>query len=121
MNTTPQPHPAAGGAAVEGPRRIQLRRTKGWRKPAGVVVVARPGRWGNPYRVAIAAAGYQAAKDPRHAVDLFTDLVAASPTFRAMVRAELAGRDLACWCPVDRPCHADVLLRIANSESATHA
>jgi len=29
-------------------------------------------------------------------------------------RHELAGRDLACWCPLDQPCHADVLLEIAN-------
>jgi hypothetical protein len=27
---------------------------------------------------------------------------------------ELAGRDLACWCPLDQPCHADVLLELAN-------
>jgi len=33
-------------------RRVQLRRTKGWRKPPGAVVVARPTRWGNPYGVA---------------------------------------------------------------------
>lgn len=36
------------------------------------------------------------------------------------VRRELAGADLACWCPLDDgegqpvPCHADVLLEIAN-------
>ncbi len=30
------------------------------------------------------------------------------------VRRELAGRDLACWCPLDGPCHADVLLEVAN-------
>ncbi|MFD6517632.1 DUF4326 domain-containing protein [Rhodococcus sp. NPDC060176] len=29
--------------------------------------------------------------------------------------AELAGKDLACWCPLDQPCHADVLLEIANN------
>jgi hypothetical protein len=29
----------------------------------------------------------------------------------------LAGRDLACWCPLDQPCHADVLLAIANGGS----
>lgn len=33
------------------PRRIQLRRTKGWRKPEGAIVVARPSKWGNPFRV----------------------------------------------------------------------
>ena len=30
-----------------------------------------------------------------------------------LIRA-LKGRDLACWCPLDQPCHADVLLEIAN-------
>ncbi|WP_165368501.1 DUF4326 domain-containing protein [Serinicoccus sediminis] len=30
------------------------------------------------------------------------------------IRDELAGRDLACWCPLDEPCHADVLLKLAN-------
>ena len=35
----------------------------------------------------------------------------------AEIRRELSGRDLACWCPVDQPCHADVLLELANSEA----
>lgn len=41
----------------------------------------------------------------------------------AVVRSELAGKDLACWCPlVDAqgnpvPCHADVLLELANAEA----
>lgn len=30
------------------------------------------------------------------------------------VRLNLRGKDLACWCPLDQPCHADVLLAIAN-------
>ena len=30
------------------------------------------------------------------------------------LRRDLAGKDLACWCPLDRPCHADVLLELAN-------
>jgi hypothetical protein len=29
----------------------------------------------------------------------------------------LAGRDLACWCPLDQPCHADVLIELANQEA----
>ena len=36
---------------VSAAKRIQLRRTKGWRKPEGAVVVARPSKWGNPFRV----------------------------------------------------------------------
>lgn len=30
------------------------------------------------------------------------------------IRRELAGKNLACWCPLDQPCHADVLLELAN-------
>lgn len=37
--------------------------------------------------------------------------------FREAVET-LRGRDLACWCPLDQPCHADVLLAIANGPSA---
>jgi hypothetical protein len=30
------------------------------------------------------------------------------------LQEDLAGKDLACWCPITEPCHADVLLEIAN-------
>jgi hypothetical protein len=80
------------------PTRVQLRRTKGWRKPEGAVVVARPTKWGNPHRVR--------AEEPADAVERYrADLVAG----RLRV-----GVDLACWCRPDRPCHADVLLAVAN-------
>jgi hypothetical protein len=88
---------------------VQLRRTKGWRKPDGAVVVARPSRWGNPYRVgpdrtaAEAVALYRA-----HVADRVDE-----------IRAELAGRDLCCWCPPSRPCHADVLLELADPAYGT--
>ena len=35
-----------------------------------------------------------------------------------ILHGELAGRDLACWCPLDQPCHADVLLELANGGAA---
>lgn len=35
-----------------------------------------------------------------------------------MAAAELAGRDLVCWCPLTEPCHVDVLLQIANEVAA---
>lgn len=31
-------------------------------------------------------------------------------------RSELRGKDLVCWCPLNQPCHADVLLRLANED-----
>ena len=98
------------------PRRIQFRRTKGWRKPAGAVSVARPTRWGNPLHVARKAGRGAAA----HAVSqyygllLFRDFPEFTVPTIDEIRKHLRGRDLACWCPLDWPCHADVLLRIAN-------
>ncbi|RNL66260.1 DUF4326 domain-containing protein [Nocardioides marmoriginsengisoli] len=39
------------------------------------------------------------------------------PISPEMARTELIGRDLVCWCPLDQPCHADVLLELANQEA----
>lgn len=92
------------------PRRIQLSRKKGWRKPEGAIVVARPTRWGNPFRVeGTATRASVVALFELHAIGVY-------PWTKQRLRHELGGRDLACWCPLDQPCHADVLLRLANSE-----
>ena len=91
------------------PQRIQLRRAKGWRKPANAVVVARPSRWGNPHRVDEVGRDAAIAAYER-------DLRAGRLQFSVEdVRRELRGRDLACWCSPDDRCHADVLLVIANA------
>jgi len=90
------------------PRRIQRRRSAGWRTPPGAVYVGRPSKWGNRYRIGIDV------RDAAHAVELYERWVDREGLHN-VIRAELAGRDLVCWCPPDSPCHADVLLRIANS------
>lgn len=91
------------------PQRVQLRRSKGWRKPEGTIVVARPSRWGNPFRVGLDG-------DRAQCVDRFRRALRNGHLAFTLddVRADLAGRDLACWCPLDEPCHADVLLDAAN-------
>jgi hypothetical protein len=99
------------------PRRVRLSRRRGWRKPDGVLVVARPSRWGNPHRIGDAHPVTGRPMTRAEAVELYErDLLADElPDVRLSdVRRELAGRDLACWCPLDGPCHADVLLRAAN-------
>jgi hypothetical protein len=124
------------------PHRIQLSRGKGWRKPFGAVVVARPSPWGNPFQV-----GAPGVPDRATAVELFRAAIiladhlegisaAAGPDdlSQAMahqslmmlmpgpvprlqaIRRHLRGKVLACWCPLDCPCHADVLLALANAE-----
>jgi hypothetical protein len=38
--------------------------------------------------------------------------------FAADARRVLRGKNLACWCKPGEPCHADVLLEIANREAS---
>lgn len=101
------------------PVRIQLRRTKGWRLPENTVVVARPSRWGNPYRAG-EEMHYGEYMTAEQAVKMFrrSALHDWSPGYADRARAELRGKNLACWCPLDQPCHADVLLELANEAKA---
>ncbi len=148
------------------PERIQLRRTKGWRKPEGAIVVSRPSRWGNWYvvrrnRIVVERhpeSGYATRIEPKgphwvvaetdkhgwdtgshwgtwdtkeaataFAVELYRRALEATyvdldgPLNREFYLGELRGHDLACWCPEGSPCHADVLLELANPTEATNA
>jgi hypothetical protein len=100
------------------PVRIQRKRTKGWRMPPGAVYVGRPSLWGNPYRKGESYFG-GSRTDSWDIVDLFRDECPrrAAWDYVGYVDwlAPLRGRDLVCWCPLDQPCHADVLLELANA------
>ncbi|MEN0652432.1 MULTISPECIES: DUF4326 domain-containing protein [Hyphobacterium] len=104
------------------PQRIQLSRKKGWRMPLNTVSVARrPHRsFGNPYTVAAAKAlGFTGTdKSLRQLVTgFFANALEKGFDCVSFHRAnieELRGKNLACWCPLDHPCHADVLLKLAN-------
>jgi hypothetical protein len=94
------------------PKRIQRKRTKGWKMPENTVYVGRPTKWGNPYLVNEGGFTRQAA------TELFRKFIDRCGGYTGLdpIREELRGKDLACWCPLDQPCHADVLLEIANQE-----
>ncbi len=99
-------------------KRIQRSRAKGWRMPAGAVYVGRPTRWGNPYVVGSENPVTGGIVDRTEAEGLFRmGAFIAGDEYAEEVQAELAGRDLVCWCPLSEPCHADVLLELANSVS----
>lgn len=126
---------------MSAPRRVQRSRTKGWRKPEGTVYVGRGSKWGNPLMVC------EMWPTAEQVVSLFRDLVDAGEAWWTTdegtqweqrnrwrlsakerewlnpetIRAELAGKDLMCWCPLDQPCHADVLLEIANASEGAAA
>ncbi|WP_293371525.1 DUF4326 domain-containing protein [Nevskia sp.] len=97
------------------PRRIQLRRTRNWRMPANTVKVSRPGPWGNPFRVG--DFGIPNAVEAVQRFRQWLDGRVVGPPVPEL--AELRGKNLACWCPLDQPCHADVLLELANAPKPT--
>src|SRR5437764_9779191 len=112
------PQSAAGSSRAEAgwelpkwtglmPVRLQRSRRRGARLPAGAIVVTRPTKWGNPHPLSLGRA--EAVR--RYHDDLLASRLAITV---ADVQRELRGKDLACYCPLDEPCHADVLLGVAN-------
>jgi hypothetical protein len=94
------------------PVRVQLSRRTGWRMPADTINVARPSAWGNPFRIGDAAPDGDVITSREEAVRLYRLHVVEPPNGHDY--EELRGKDLACWCPLDGPCHADVLMKRAN-------
>lgn len=91
------------------PKRIQRKRTKGWRMPEGAVYVGRPTAWGNRFRIDEGFSRESVIREYREFLNSDWAII-------ATIQARLRGKDLTCWCPLDQPCHADVLLEIANRE-----
>ena len=116
------------------PVRIQLSRRKGFNLQAvsiatnglPAVKVTRPGPWGNPFRVGsefcrpkMTPGGGQLSNtvvDADHAVRLYRRFTAREVHTQVEAYQKLRGKNLACFCPLDQPCHADVLIEIANSQ-----
>jgi hypothetical protein len=122
------------------PERIQRRRIKGWRMPAGAIYVGRPTKWGNPWGIGadglVLGPGMFFSADPdmtqQMIVAMYADWLELGNLAPALMTGgkylrlveqrqsiiealpDLRGHDLACWCPLDQPCHADVLLELAN-------
>ena len=95
--------------------------------PENTVKVCRPGKWGNPFRVADVLDHYDGDKIAAQAdcVRSFRRWIEEGetrsgddrPPLVSEIRRELAGKNLACWCKKGTPCHSDVLLELANSEN----
>ncbi len=105
--------------------------------PENTVSVTRPGRFGNPFTSPI-------VNDPNLSLKLFSEMAEGCwnpyllkgfsdhnvhqiyEAHRAwllrigkghpieIIRYELRGKNLACFCPLDQHCHADILLELAN-------
>jgi hypothetical protein len=94
------------------PKRIQRKRTRGWKMPPNTVYVGRPTPYGNPYVVGGKGGNTFAPvpDDAAMATRWFRE--SSEKLFKRYPEAfsALRGKNLACWCALDQPCHADVLL-----------
>jgi len=97
--------------------------------PPNTVSVTRPGKWGNPFVVGMVVPDewvmkldksdhfhfmkfeYGYIDNAHNAAILFEKYVVPK-----LDLSELRGKNLACWCKPGEPCHADVLLELANKD-----
>jgi hypothetical protein len=107
---------------MTAPIRVQLSRAKGWRMPPNTVKVDRSTPWGNPFTLSDAKeAGYIGTDDELLVMcvadfqGLFRDRPMAEALGYPTDLSPLRGKNLACWCKPGSPCHADVLLELANA------
>ena len=126
------------------PKRIQRKTTKGWRMPENTVYVGRGSKRGNKFRVggyfmmgdidpghrfamtcmeAIPEVGkedkrFTLIETPEQAVEWYKRYIELYPYSKKQL-LELKGKNLACWCDLDKPCHADVLLAILKGKQCT--
>lgn len=102
------------------PKRIQRKRTRGWKMPPNTVYVGRPSKWGNPFRLNLTTRhynGYGREDTDMSESEIRTYNLKKFSKYIKLAKLnieELKGKNLACWCPLDKLCHADILLKIAN-------
>jgi hypothetical protein len=113
------------------PVRLRLSRARGFNLQAHsrevnglpAIVVARPGFWGNPFvssEKGLAARTFRVWLTGSMRSSNMLGLRPIRSNLRGLRRVmceavpNLRSRNLACWCRLDQPCHADVLLELAN-------
>jgi hypothetical protein len=113
--------------------RVRLSRARGWRLPADAVKIDRSTPWGNPFMVGEHGSAADCVEAYRamlsgHSRAVGGPTIEAQRAYRAHFDAhwrDLVGKRLACWCALDRPCHADALAEAVatlqcRAEEAAH-
>lgn len=99
------------------PIRIQRKRTYGFdlkaeslsRNGLPYAIVLRPSKFGNPYRP-----GFAGVLTVETALESYRSFIKMWLETDPKCLEPLRGKNLVCWCKTDAPCHADILLELAN-------
>lgn len=83
--------------------------------PEGAISVARPSRWGNPFKVGDPHPVFGWPMSRAEVVSMFRAIVAPHALLIRSMDDGLRGHDLACYCQLTEPCHGDVWLELANA------
>lgn len=81
--------------------------------PPDTIYVGRPTKWGNPIKIGEWINGRKMSR--LDVVRWYREHITPDSQIGQDAKKELRGKNLACWCCLQDPCHADVLLEIANS------
>lgn len=108
------------------PIRIQRRRVKGWKMPENTVYVGSPSKWGNQFKIGDTITSKKMGIDVDYNLKLqvngqcvlafhyWLDNTNDGAKIKELAKNELQGKNLACFCALNQPCHADILLKVAN-------
>ena len=119
------------------PVRIQRKRVKGWKMPENTISVTRPGKWGNCFKIGgrykwgglsnkgidtliivmeahVPDDKFTTLETAEECIEWYEKYIYLRPGFIDKVKKELKGKNLACFCKEGHPCHAGILLKIAN-------
>lgn len=89
-------------------KRIQIQRKKGWRMPQGCVRIDRSTKWGNPFTVE--------EHGLNKCLKLYRTYIRWMLKHSFLFLSDICGKDLACWCALDAPCHGDILIELCAAK-----
>lgn len=110
-------------------KRIQRKRTKGYKMPDNAIYVGRPTKFGNPFQagkwyIPVDAClsnpfspEWKLCKTIEQSVELYREYIEREVKYKRLDLHELIGHNLACWCNLKNCCHADVLIEMINNLS----
>ena len=112
-------------------KRVQRKRVKGYKLPENTRCVNRGTKWGNPFKV-LFESGQWVVKDENgnyyggtflekeiaseKAVECYSQWIDGQIEMKRLDLSELKGKNLACFCSLSSPCHADYLLKLLNQK-----
>ena len=105
------------------PKRVQRKRTAGWKMPLNTIYVGRPTIWGNPFKMTRTDDPHPCSRE--EAIERYEQWLEGELKDRPNMLDPLKGKDLACWCPLKDKhgnpvsCHADVILKMLDWKAAS--